>query len=503
MSTSLTPIRDALIALGESTTEQRALLDARPQFVPIDVDALRISLGRVISQKPEDVLDPDALKEYKDILAMSPAEQEDYAGILRAYETKIQSETISLEELANKIQTWLDSNYGIERTFNIASGTLGGQPATFVEIDKLLRTAAVSGRGESPGILFKNGNRIIGVLYPNYRSAGNAFFTRYLNKEIVKFINKKWRHTITTQDGKAVNIKAAFDIGHIISQEGISNTPLALKFQQMLAILQNASNQSSDVKNFTARVQGALSSLEQKSTYGPQIIATLEKEFGSNLQILKQLGVNIVIIQESAENRYLYGSLIEGRLGAEIAKLLPEQNFSRNLIDEFQFRYEGVHKGKTKFASSKHSKKLETINVPVPKVKLSKAKPSNKDQKLPVSKPRRVKEVYTDNLVSLQRLLDVHLVDVVKNNMGDGGRRDILNLRSGRFAGSVKVTSLSVSRQGMITAFYTYMKNPYATFSQGGRQQFPRSRDPKLLISQSIRELARQIVSNRLRAVAT
>ena len=53
----------------------------------------------------------------------------------------------------------------------------------------------------------------------------------------------------------------------------------------------------------------------------------------------------------------------------------------------------------------------------------------------------------------------------------------------------------------LITAFYNYMKYPYATFSAGGRQQNPKSRDPKLLISKSIREIAQQVVTNQLRAV--
>ena len=47
------------------------------------------------------------------------------------------------------------------------------------------------------------------------------------------------------------------------------------------------------------------------------------------------------------------------------------------------------------------------------------------------------------------------------------------------------------------------MKNPYATFSSGGAQQFPRSRDPKLLITKSIREIAAKLTTARLRAVAT
>jgi hypothetical protein len=105
------------------------------------------------------------------------------------------------------------------------------------------------------------------------------------------------------------------------------------------------------------------------------------------------------------------------------------------------------------------------------------------------------------SLTSLQTLLDANLVEKVKQNMGRGDRRDILNLQTGRFAESVKVERLSQSRKGMITAFYSYMKYPYATFSQGGRQEFPRSRDPKLLIARSIRDIAGQQVANRLRSV--
>jgi hypothetical protein len=101
----------------------------------------------------------------------------------------------------------------------------------------------------------------------------------------------------------------------------------------------------------------------------------------------------------------------------------------------------------------------------------------------------------------LLNLINSDLHDQIKRNMGTGNRRDVLNYRTGRFASSAKVERLSESRQGMLTAFYSYMKNPYSTFSQGGRQQNPRSRDPKLLISKSIRELAGAQVANRMRAV--
>lgn len=105
------------------------------------------------------------------------------------------------------------------------------------------------------------------------------------------------------------------------------------------------------------------------------------------------------------------------------------------------------------------------------------------------------------SLTNLQLILNAQLQDVVSANMGDGDRRDVLNYRTGRFAASPKVEYMSESRTGMISIFYSYMKNPYATFSQGGRQDSPRSRDPKLLIARSIRDIASQHVSNALRSV--
>lgn len=104
-------------------------------------------------------------------------------------------------------------------------------------------------------------------------------------------------------------------------------------------------------------------------------------------------------------------------------------------------------------------------------------------------------------LTGLQSLLNTYLQDVISANMGDGSRKDILNYRTGRFASTVRVERLSMSREGMITAFYSYMQNPYATFSQGGKQSIPTSRDPKLLIAKSIREIAATKVANRMRSV--
>lgn len=105
------------------------------------------------------------------------------------------------------------------------------------------------------------------------------------------------------------------------------------------------------------------------------------------------------------------------------------------------------------------------------------------------------------NLASLQVKLNQQLQDVISANMGSGSSRNVLNYRTGRLAASARVERLTLSRDGFITAFYSYMQNPYATFSQGGRQSSPATRDPKLLISKSIREIAAEQAVTRLRSV--
>ena len=108
---------------------------------------------------------------------------------------------------------------------------------------------------------------------------------------------------------------------------------------------------------------------------------------------------------------------------------------------------------------------------------------------------------FVSNLISLQNLINQSLAKQIQHNMGTGSSRGVLNYRTGRFAESAKVERMSESRAGMITAFYSYMRNPYGTFAEGGAQESPASRNPKLLIAQSIRELAGAQVANRMRAV--
>jgi hypothetical protein len=135
---------------------------------------------------------------------------------------------------------------------------------------------------------------------------------------------------------------------------------------------------------------------------------------------------------------------------------------------------------------------------------------TNLKNKLKAAKPdtKKIKEnliledlVSQRSLTDLQNILASQLTARIRQNMGTGSRTDILNYRTGRFAESARVERITQGREGMITAYYNYMRYPYATFSQGGRQEFPRSRDPKLLISKSIREIMQEQMITKMRAV--
>lgn len=176
-------------------------------------------------------------------------------------------------------------------------------------------------------------------------------------------------------------------------------------------------------------------------------------------------------------------------LAKELADMMAGKNTAKKV---YQVKDVLIGKKSTKIQKPKKN----TQQIQQLKALKSKIKAVKKDPKQFVE---AIKPTYS--LANLLVLLQDNIQNVVSANMGDGGQRNVLNYRTGRFAASVQVESLSESRQGMITAFYSYMKNPYATFSEGGRQESPRSRDPKLLIAKSIRELAATVVGNRLRAV--
>lgn len=150
------------------------------------------------------------------------------------------------------------------------------------------------------------------------------------------------------------------------------------------------------------------------------------------------------------------------------------------------------------FISKSKSAKVDTSEY---SKQVKKDKEAVKRLKAKVASLRAGPKIDLPILSRLQPILEGSIRDQVEKNMGTGNSTKVLNYRTGRFADSVKIERLTQSRAGMVTVFYSYMKNPYSTFSEGGRQQYPKSRDPKLLISKSIREIAAKEAYTNLRSV--
>lgn len=103
------------------------------------------------------------------------------------------------------------------------------------------------------------------------------------------------------------------------------------------------------------------------------------------------------------------------------------------------------------------------------------------------------------SLFNIKNLINKDLAEHIAGNMGSGFDTNVLNYRTGRFASTTYVSRVIMSRDGALGIFYTYMKYPYQTFEPGFKQGHIHSRDPKLLISKSIREIANTLVKNKLR----
>lgn len=303
------------------------------------------------------------------------------------------------------------------------------------------------------------------------------------------------------------------------------NAVLNFNSPKMLAIMFEVLEKSSANSPQAKALEAATFFVDD--TRQTEAFLSIDKEFSNGfVKMFVSVGGNIVRFENSLVNSRR-GSVLETKVkegankaaldllasafvktesivGKRLARYLVNNKSSPNVLEYLKYNILNAIEGK-KVEKYKSSKKESTTSG---KKSLKKevvagiAKSTAKIQKPAVAPTKLPTRRRKTSLAQLQGILDSLLVTKIKQNMGDGSRRDILNLRSGRFAESVKVERLSESREQMITAFYTYMKNPYATFSAGGRQQLPRSRDPKLLIGQSIREIMQQQAITRLRAVS-
>lgn len=293
------------------------------------------------------------------------------------------------------------------------------------------------------------------------------------------------------------------DIGHLYTKgEKTRQAPLSFKLEQLLKIpavspniKQLVDNALTDLSNLEANVGFSyINNLPKGLTKGGYLTLTLEFYTLNGLKSLQETTIYNQVREE-----------IVNEVRKNLVSIPGSNTMSQDAAEIIRQGLVAAIKG-TKSVTNLQSHGLISGNIK-DKPKVAKTSSSSVTITTGSKQKKSTKKVSnnlppTTSLTSLQLLINTHLQNVISANMGDGSSKKVLNYRTGRFAGSAKVETMSQSRQGMITAFYSYMKNPYQTFEPGFKQGTPKTRDPKLLISQSIREIAATRVSNQLRAQA-
>jgi hypothetical protein len=199
--------------------------------------------------------------------------------------------------------------------------------------------------------------------------------------------------------------------------------------------------------------------------------------------IMPELGIHNISKTEEKVIKNQFAKLMDEfvkKHGDELVDISGSKTYMQavgHILDEV---IQGKKKVSTFKSRHKTTSKGKTQKVKKPKVAV-------------IPRLRDTKGRFT-SVASIQKILQAQIVEKVKENMGEGG--SLVN-RTGRFAESVTINSVTQSRQGTLTAFYNYMKYPYQTFERGFKQGSTR-RDPRLLIHKSIREIAQTLVHNKL-----
>jgi hypothetical protein len=356
------------------------------------------------------------------------------------------------------------------------------------------------------------------LIYAQNFNAAKTTINANITKALATYLNTHFNLVTrsATTGFQAGNFSAAGHVGFVSDNVQNINTP---QLQAANLILAQAGKQAPGLVNKFI-----------SSTGHANWLINVKKDQAQNVNKILELGISLVRSQPSTFNSQVLAPQETALINNEIKNLLDQSytdalnelqekaakntNFHKYLVESFRMSptivegYEDIFVHMLQSKPQKRIKGEKSGNknsgsaalalqglASGSKVKAPKSKSGKASSVKPTITPK------TSNLASLQNLINSRLQDVVSANMGDRNSRNVLNYRTGRLASSARVERLSESRTGMITAFYTYMKNPYATFSDGGKQQNPRSRDPKLLISKSIREIAAEYAANKLRAV--
>lgn len=434
---------------------------------------------------------------YIEKIIKESAEYKNLGNIRKTLNKKIHSLDISFSsfEINNRLSinklTPAGLKEGYELFINIIKSQLNGRVFPSLDAASSLMQQELLKEIESRCILIEDtGVFLVGY---NYRAIRNLLSIVAKNGSIrnsplgsSQVFEDFEAGTIVTNKAGIPTRKAFLELGH--SGE---DSPLAEKIK-----LLSSSSSNVFIKHMLDQSLSDLLLVQAKLGY-----KFLNKSDGSDFG---DAVVNLVIQPRDVNKKFseaettIYRKVLNAILLELNLENIPGSNtVLQDAVQHLEDKAVGYLSNKKINSIKKHAPVSNALNLP--KLKLDAASTSYKTSEKARSKGSTSAPSYS--LASLQLLLSTHLQDVISAKMGSGNSRNILNYRTGRFAASAKVERMSQSRDGMITAYYSYMKNPYQTFEPGFSQGSIKTRDPKLLIAGSIREIAASKVGNRMRAV--
>lgn len=198
----------------------------------------------------------------------------------------------------------------------------------------------------------------------------------------------------------------------------------------------------------------------------------------------------IKLLQKKLENLDL------GKFGGSDTRLQIEK---KKIVKAFKERVKMTPTTKVK---TKGSTKVKTSKQTVKKKVQGKTTRTSNNASFKAGSKKKYSRINTPsgrrsniNLNSLVPAINSRLKEQLVKNMGTPG----LQNRSGRFASSVRATDVISTKQGYPSIGYTYQKNPYQIFELGaGRPPWANAdRDPRKVIDQSIRDIAKGLIEGR------
>ncbi len=184
---------------------------------------------------------------------------------------------------------------------------------------------------------------------------------------------------------------------------------------------------------------------------------------------------------------------IVNRIDSAILQWAGSPSFNQLIVEIIENSFLGI---KTTSKTFSTKTKITTKN----KANIRISKPGGFKGRPEYSEPKEGKTTNTD-LSQLIAFLNSRLHDKIRENMGKGGAKQILNYRTGRFAKSAKIQALyPIGEKRAIGAKVKYMRYPYGVFEPKGRLYKP-GRDPHRIFGRSIRQLLQEEKIANLRRV--